>query len=135
MAAGGAGETVDELLERAKALNSERVVLVAPGGMDEEGRGRLRPRRGRGGGRGHCRENRPRPAPGRARCSADCMGWRQRYGDNDLDLLIRGGVTPVERTGGVTVGVVRGVTTRTTTGGSGGHHLAGADHHPAWWTT
>ena len=37
VAAGGAGETVTELLERAKALNSERVVLVAPGGTDEEG--------------------------------------------------------------------------------------------------
>ena len=38
VAAGGAGETVTELLERAKALNSERVVLVAPGGTDEEGK-------------------------------------------------------------------------------------------------
>ena len=38
-----------------------------------------------------------------------------RYGDGDLDLLILGGVTPVESVGGV-VSVVRGITTRTTTG-------------------
>ena len=44
-------------------------------------------------------------------------GLETTYGDNDLDLLIRGGVTPAERTGGVT-SVVRGVTTRTTTDGT-----------------
>ena len=38
VAAGGAEETVDELIARAKALNHERVVLVAPGGTDEEGK-------------------------------------------------------------------------------------------------
>lgn len=39
-----------------------------------------------------------------------------QYGDNELDVLIRGGVTPLERVGGQ-VSVVRGVTTRTQTGG------------------
>ena len=37
VAAGGAEETVDELIARAKALNHERVVLVAPGGVDKSG--------------------------------------------------------------------------------------------------
>ena len=34
---GAAGETVTNLISRAAALNSERVVLVAPGGTDEDG--------------------------------------------------------------------------------------------------
>ena len=37
VAAGGAGETVDQLIARAKALNHERVVLVAPGGVNQNG--------------------------------------------------------------------------------------------------
>ena len=67
VAAGGAGETVTELLERAKALNSERVGLVAPGGTDELWPGLL--------------PGQPTPpSPWGARCSADCMGWRQPMG-------------------------------------------------------
>ena len=34
---GAASETVTNLISRAAALNSERVVLVAPGGVDEDG--------------------------------------------------------------------------------------------------
>ncbi|MBQ8852544.1 MAG: phage tail sheath protein, partial [Oscillibacter sp.] len=44
-------------------------------------------------------------------------GLTGAYEDKDLDLLILGGVIPVESVGG-TVSVVRGVTTRTKTGGS-----------------
>ena len=39
------------------------------------------------------------------------------YNDNEIDLLVRGGVTPLEAVGGV-VSPVRGITTRTTTGGA-----------------
>ena len=35
--AGAKGESVDDLIDRAKGLNSERAVLVAPGGLDQEG--------------------------------------------------------------------------------------------------
>ena len=115
VAAGGAGETVTELLERAKALNSERVVLVAPG--HRRGRGRPSPASLAAAVAGAIAGTTDPALPWGARCSADCMGWRQPMGDNDLDLLIRGGVTPAERTGGVT-SVVRGVTTRTTTDGT-----------------
>ena len=38
-----------------------------------------------------------------------------RYGDNEIDLLVRGGVTAVENVGGV-VSIVRAVTSRTKTG-------------------
>lgn len=39
------------------------------------------------------------------------------YSDNDIDLLVRGGVTPLESVSGV-ISPVRGITTRTTTGGA-----------------
>ena len=44
-------------------------------------------------------------------------GLGTAYTDNDIDLLVRGGVTPLESTAG-TVSPVRGITTRTTTGGA-----------------
>ena len=54
---GGAGETVTQLTTRAASLNSERVVLVAPGRRPRTGG---RPG-GRRPGRGHLRGGRPRP--------------------------------------------------------------------------
>ena len=42
-------------------------------------------------------------------------GLEARYGDTEIDTMVRGGVTPVEQAAGV-VSVVRGVTTRTKTG-------------------
>ena len=44
-------------------------------------------------------------------------GLSQQYNDNDIDLLVRGGVIPLESVAGV-ASVVRGVTTRTTSGES-----------------
>jgi phage tail sheath gpL-like len=44
-------------------------------------------------------------------------GLEADYSDGDIDLLVQGGVTPLETVGG-TVSVVRGITTRTTTGGA-----------------
>ena len=43
-------------------------------------------------------------------------GLNTQYSDNDIDLLVRGGVTPLESVAG-TISAVRGITTRTTTGG------------------
>lgn len=40
-----------------------------------------------------------------------------RFSDSDVNVLIRGGVTPIEALGGI-VSVIRGVTTRTTTNGT-----------------
>ena len=131
VAAGGAGETVTELLERAKALNSERVVLVAPGAPTRKGKpSPASP--GRSCGRGYCRDNRPRPPPGGAVLSG-LYGLETTYGDNDLDLLIRGGVTPAERTGGVT-SVVRGVTTHEPLP-TGRRTPPGESCPPSWWWT
>ena len=111
---GKAGESVEDLIKRASDLNHERVVLVAPGGVDSEG-----------------------TAVGGAMCAAavagaiagsadpalplggaqlyGLAGLEESYDDRDIDLLVRGGVTPLETLAGACY-VVRGVTTRTTTG-------------------
>lgn len=112
--AGGAEESVEALIARAKQMNSERMVLVAPGGVDGTGSavdglevaaavagviaGQMDPAIPLGG--------------------AELLGLHglaQRCSDAELDRLILGGVTPVEQVGGST-SVVRGITTRTTTG-------------------
>lgn len=90
---GGAGETAAQLIQRAAALNSERMVLVAPGAGDGSG-GAL------GGAQLYGLE-----------------GLEASYDDGDIDLLVQGGVTPLETLAGACY-VVRGVTTRTKTGGA-----------------
>lgn len=95
--AGAAGETAEALVKRAGELNSERVVLVAPavagaicGGSD----------------------------PALPLGGAELQGisaLEKRLDESEVDALIRGGVTPVERVGG-RCWVIRGVTTRTKTG-------------------
>ena len=112
--AGGAEETVDELIARAKALNHERVVLVAPGGVDQNGEaadglGVAAAVAGAIAG-----ESDPAVPLGGAVLTG-LYGLSGRYSDGEMDRLILGGVTPVESLAG-TIGVVRGVTTRTTTG-------------------
>lgn len=110
------GASTAELTDRAKALNSERMVLVGPDGLDSAGK----------------------PLPGifaaaavaaAAAVSRDpaiplngtqlngLTGVSEDYSDSEIDLLVRGGVTPLEAVSG-TVSPVRGITTRTTTGGA-----------------
>ncbi len=116
---GGAyvNESVSELVARAKELNHERVVLVAPGAVDGEGAAvsALPVAAAVAGAIAGSWD--PAVPLGGAELSG-LHGLNCRYEDNDLDLLILGGVTPVESVGG-TVSVVRGVTTRTSTGGAG----------------
>ena len=112
--AGAAGETVEELIDRAGGLNCERVVLTAPGGVDREGKaisGLCVAAAAAGAIAG---ERDPAVPLGGAQLFG-LYGLEGRYSDNELDLLILGGVTPVESVGGG-VSVVRGVTTRTKTG-------------------
>ncbi len=108
---GKAGETVEQLTQRAAQLNCERVVLVAPGAGD-------------GSGGAMCAA----AAAGAVAGNSDPalpLGGAQLYGleglecgydDGDIDLLVQGGVTPLETLAGSCY-VVRGVTTRTKTGG------------------
>ena len=114
VAAGAAGESEEELIDRAEALNSERAVLVAPGGLDRDGEaisGLCVAAAVAGALAG---ERDPAVPLGGAELKG-LYGLSGRYDDNALDQLILGGVTPVESVGG-TVSVVRGVTTRTKTG-------------------
>lgn len=63
VAAGGAGETVTELLGPGQGAEQRAGGAGGPGHRRGRG-GRLRPLPGRSCGRGYCRDNRPRPPPG-----------------------------------------------------------------------
>ena len=112
--AGAADEEVEGLIARAKELNCERVVLVAPGAVDREGEAISGLPVAAAVAGAIAGGSDPALPLGGAELSG-LYGLTMRYGDGDLDLLILGGVTPVESVGGV-VSVVRGITTRTTTG-------------------
>lgn len=109
---GAGGESVEQLIQRAAGLNCERVVLVAPGAGD-------------GSGGVSCAAAVAGAIAGNTDPALP-LGGAQLYGldglecsydDNDIDLLVRGGVTALETLAG-SYYVVRGVTTRTTTGGA-----------------
>ena len=105
---GKANDPVTNLTNFAAAINSERVVLVAP--LDEKA-GAAVAAAVAGAIAG---ERDPAVPLGGAELKG--IGALQaQYGDADIDTLVRGGVTPVERVAGV-VSVVRGVTTRTKSG-------------------
>ena len=111
--AGDADEEVNELIARARALNHERAVLVAPGAVDSKGNALSGLPVAAAVAGVLAAESDPAIPLGGAELLG-LSGLTVRLEDNDLDQLILGGVTPVESVGG-TVSVVRGVTTRTTT--------------------
>ncbi len=114
--AGGKDETAEQLIERAGALNHERVILVAPGAVDREGKaGSGLPLAAAVAGAAAGERDPAIPMGG-----AELLGLSGlscRLEDGELERLILGGVTPVESLGGA-VSIVRGVTTRTTSGGA-----------------
>lgn len=114
--AGAAGESAQALVERAGKLNSERVVLVGPGGADASG-GAISGLTVAAAVAGAIAGEADPALPLGGVVLSGLKGLEQRYDDNTLDLLIQGGVTAVESSGGQ-VSVVRGVTTRTTTEGT-----------------
>ena len=111
---GGSGDTAAQLVTRAAAVNSERMVLVGPDMKDENGTelpgvfaaaavaGAIA-----------CGSDPAMPLNGAELYGIG--GLQSVYSDNDIDLLVQGGVTPLEDVGGV-VSPVRGITTRTKTG-------------------
>ena len=107
---GGSGDTAAQLVTRAEAINSERMVLVGPDMKDESGKALSG-------------VFAAAAVAGAIACGADPavpLNGAELYGisvysDNDIDLLVQGGVTPLEDVGGV-VSPVRGITTRTKTG-------------------
>ncbi len=109
---GGAEETVAQLVQRASGLGSERMVLTAPGAGDGSG-GALCAAAVAGAIAG---SSDPALPLGGAQLYG-LEGLEANYDDGDIDLLVQGGVTPLETLAGSCY-VVRGVTTRTKTGGA-----------------
>ena len=99
---GGASETAAKLVERAGKLNSERMVLTAPGDVRMAAviAGESDP-----------------SVPVNGAVLAGFSGLSASYDDTQVDTLVTGGVTPLECVSGE-VSIVRGITTRTTTGGA-----------------
>ena len=113
---GSGGESVEQLVTRAAALNCERVLLVGPDVLDGAGK----PLPGVFGAAAVAAAiavNRDPAAPLNGVKLYGLGGLAQSYDDNDVDRLVRGGVTPLEEVAGV-ISPVRGITTRTTTGGA-----------------
>ena len=101
---GGEEESAAQLTQRAKAVNCERVVLVAPGGVKAAAAvaGAI------------AGESDPAvPLGGAELKGLDSLDTQ--WNDNEIDTLVLGGVTPLEQVGGV-ISVVRGITTRTKVG-------------------
>ena len=105
-----------DLTERAKALNSERMVLVGPDGLDGAGK----PVSGvfaAAAVAAAVAMTRDPAIPLNGTPLNGLTGVSMDYTDSEIDVLVRGGVTPLEAVGGV-VSPVRGITTKTTTGGA-----------------
>ena len=113
---GGDGDTAAELVARAAGLNSERMVLVGPDAMDSKGNA-LAGVFAAAAVAGVLADGRDPAIPLNGAEVKGLGGLAETYSDNDIDLLVRGGVTPLESIAGV-VSPVRGITTRTTTGGA-----------------
>lgn len=113
---GGSGESLSDYITMAAAINSERVVLVAPDGLNSKGESlsavacaaALAGAIASGG-------DPSLPMNGTELYGLSALG--ATYGDNEIDTLVRGGVTPLEIVSG-TISPVRCVTTRTTTDGA-----------------
>lgn len=113
---GGNGDTAAELVTRAAGLNSERMVLVGPDTMDSKG-SVMAGVFAAAAVAGVLSDGRDPAIPLNGAEVKGLGGLTETYSDNDIDLLVRGGVTPLESIAGV-ISPVRGITTRTTTGGA-----------------
>ena len=113
---GGSGETVSQLIDHAAALNSERMVLVGPDPLDSSG-AVLPSVYAAAAVAGAIASGSDPAVPLNGVELYGLSGLSEQYGDGDIDLLVRGGVLPLESAAG-TISPVRGITTRTTTGGT-----------------
>ena len=127
--AGRAGETVDSAARAGRGAQQRAGGAGGPGGPTRTANGRPAcpwPQRVAGAIAG---PERPRPPPGRRGAQRTVRAGAPGMSDNEMDLLVRGGVTPLESAAGVvTRGAGRDHPHHHRRGG--GRHLAGADHHP-----
>ena len=110
---GAAGETVTQLVSRADTINSERIVLVAPGCVESDGETVNCAMCGAAVAGLIAGQSDPAVPLGGAVVEG-ITGLSDDYIDSEVDRLVRGGVTALECRGGQ-VSVIRGITTRTTT--------------------
>lgn len=113
---GMAGAAPDALTERAGELNSERMVLVGPDCLDSQG-GTLTGVFAAAAVAGIVASGSDSAVPINGVRLEGLGGVQTQYDDNQIDLLVRGGVTPLEAVGGQ-VSPVRGITTRSSTEGA-----------------
>lgn len=110
-----AGSTSAVILA-AQALNCERIVMVTPEAVNEDGSAVASGSMAAAVCAAVLSESDPAIPLNGAELKGIC-GTGRTISDGDIDLLVRGGVTPVECARG-TVNVVRAITTRSTTGGA-----------------
>lgn len=108
--------SVEQLTARAKALNSERMVLIGPDAVDGEG-SRVSGVFAAAAVAAVIAASRDPATPLNGAEVKGFCALSEDYSDNQIDALVRGGVTPLECVGGV-VSPVRGITTRTSSGGA-----------------
>lgn len=113
---GGSGESVTDLVSHAEMLNSERVLLVAPDMIREDGSSLPACFAAAAVAAAIAAQSDP-SLPINGLPLSGFGGLQTKYSDNDIDILVRGGVTPLESVSGV-VSPIRGITTRTKTGGA-----------------
>lgn len=113
---GGAGETVAEMVQHAKNINSERVVLVGPDIELDDGT-EVSAAFAAAAVAGVVASESDPSVPVNGAALAGFGKVSVRFNDNEIDQLVRGGVTPIEAVGGV-CSPVRGITTKTSSGGA-----------------
>lgn len=111
---GGQGESGMQLVAHAQAINSERMVLVAPDAVHTDG-STLPGYAAAAAVAAAVAGNSDPAAPINGLVLPGLCGLTEDYDDNTVDLLVRGGVLPLECVAGE-VSPIRGITTRTMTG-------------------
>ncbi len=113
---GGSDETVTQMTNHAKAVNSERMVLVGPDIVTDDGTA-LSAVFAAAAVAGVIAAGSDPSVPINGAELEGFGALSKRLSDSEIDQLVRGGVTPLECVGGV-CSPVRGITTRTLTGGA-----------------
>lgn len=113
---GSAEESVSALVNHAREINSERMVLIAPNVVLSDGT-EASAAFAAAAVAGLLSTGGDASAPVNGATLYGLGGVKKRWNDSEIDLLVRGGVTALECVGGV-CSPVRGVTTKTTSGGA-----------------
>jgi hypothetical protein len=108
--------SVSELITAAQAVNCERMILTAPGALDMAGDAAVCGSTAAAVAGAILSESDP-AIPLNGVTLYGLGGLNAAYNDGEITLLVRGGVMPLENSGG-TISIIRGITTKTTTDGA-----------------